>query len=215
MGETIEIGGRVRANGWKYVLVVGAGGAAGYLALPGPTGRDLICLAIGAASVLCILIGIRLHRPDDRTSWYFLAAGVAAFACGDGIEHYDGLAIRSGGPHPNPATVCYLIGYLFAIVAVIRLGRRLAHSGLREDYADGTIITLGALAVSWNFLMNAYVYNSSLTSFGTLVVLGYPAMDLALIFFVFTSLLFRVGQPSVPQAHRRRPDRHGGDRLHP
>ncbi len=52
---------------------------------------------------------------------------------------------------------------------------------------------MGALAVSWNFVMNASVYNSSLTSTETLVTLAYPVMDLAVVFFVFYSLLLRVG----------------------
>ena len=165
---------------------------AGYLALPGPTGRDALCGAAGVASVACILLGIRLYQPEDRASWYLLAAGVAAFVTGDSLENSTGHQIRAAGPHPTASTVAYLAGYLIVIMAVIRLSRRLNHSGLREDYADAAIISLGALAVAWTFLMNTYVYNASLSSFGTLVVLGYPAMDLVLIFFVFYSLLFRV-----------------------
>ncbi|MGD0393386.1 MAG: bifunctional diguanylate cyclase/phosphodiesterase [Acidimicrobiales bacterium] len=186
----------MRAHAWKYVLVMGAGALAGYLALRGTTARDALCQAVGLASVACILAGVRLHRPRDRASWYLLAAGVAAFTCGDAVQNYDGLTVRAGGPHPTPATAFYLIGYLFTIVAVVRFSTGLRHSGRREDCADAAIISLGTLAASWTFLMNAYVYDTSLTSFGTLVVLGYPAMDLALIFFVFYSLLLRVaGRP--------------------
>ena len=182
----------MRAQAWKLVLVMGTCTVAGYLALPGPTGRDALCGAVGVASVACILLGIRLYQPEDRASWYLLAAGVAAFVTGDSLENSTGHQIRAAGPHPTASTVAYLAGYLIVITAVIRLSRRLNHSGLREDYADAAIISLGALAVAWTFLMNTYVYNASLSSFGTLVVLGYPAMDLVLIFFVFYSLLFRV-----------------------
>ena len=182
----------MRANAWKFALVMGTCTVAGYVALSGTTARDALCQAVGAASVVCILIGVRLHHPDDRASWYLLAAGVAAFVGGDSLESYDGHPVRAGGPHPTAATALYLVGYLILIVAVIRLSRHLNHSGRREDYADAAIISLGALAIAWTFLMNAYVYDSSLTPFGTLTVLGYPAMDLALIFFVFSSLLFKV-----------------------
>jgi hypothetical protein len=175
---------------------MGAVVVAGYLALPGTTARDALCQAVGVASVACILVGVRLRRPGDRAGWYLLAAGVAAFTCGDAVQNDHGLMVRAGGPHPTPATAFYLIGYLLAIAAVIRFSTGLKHSGRREDYADAAIISLGTLAASWTFLINAYVYNTSISSFGTLVVLGYPAMDLALIFFVLYSLLLRVaGRP--------------------
>ena len=178
------------------MLVVGACAVAGYMALSGTTGHDVISEAAGMAAAVCILVGIRLHRPHDRTGWYLLTLGLAGFVAGDCIQNVRGLPVETIGPHPTVANAFYLAGYLFSIAAAIRLSRNPNRSGRREGYADAAIISLGALAISWHFLINPYVYDSSLTSFGTLVVLAYPAMDLALIFIVFHSLLFRAaGRP--------------------
>ena len=57
---------------------------------------------------------------EDRASWYLLAAGVAAFVCGDALENFYGLGAGRWAP-PDGANACYLAGYLFVIVAVIRL----------------------------------------------------------------------------------------------
>ena len=186
----------LRTHAWKFALAIGACAVGGYFALSGVAAHDAITEAVGMAAVLGILVGIRLQRPSDRTGWYLLALGVLGFVGGDCFESIHGLPVEVVDPHPTAATVFYLAGYLFTIAAAIRLSRNSNPSGRREGYADAAIITLGTLAISWHFLINSYVYDASLTSFGTLVVLAYPAMDLALIFIVFHSLLFRaVGRP--------------------
>ena len=186
----------LRTHAWKFALAIGACAVGGYFALSGVAAHDAITEAVGMAAVLGILVGIRLQRPSDRTGWYLLALGVLGFVGGDCFESIHGLPVEAVDPHPTAATVFYLAGYLFTIAAAIRLSRNSNPSGRREGYADAAIITLGTLAISWHFLINSYVYDASLTSFGTLVVLAYPAMDLALIFIVFHSLLFRaVGRP--------------------
>ena len=168
------------------------------------------------AAVVCILIGIRVQQSERPDRLVPPGPGSRRLRRRRLLrERPTASRSRRSGPHPTAANAFYLAGYLFTIAAAIRLSRNPNQSGRREGYADAAIISLGALAISWHFLINAYVYDASLTSFGTLVVLGYPAMDLALIFIVFHSLLFRAVRPSLPQAHRRRPDRHRVDRLRP
>src|SRR5580693_4860112 len=145
------------AKAWRYVLVLGVGAVAGYLVVPGAMRRDTLFLAVEVASVLGILIGVRVNRPNDRVAWYLLALGGAAFTSGDLIAHADHLAPRVVSPDPSAGYGLYLAGYLCTFAAVIRLGRDPAHSRRREDYADAAIITLGATAVSWYFVMASSV----------------------------------------------------------
>jgi hypothetical protein len=65
----------MRRNAWKCWVITGVAVTAGYFAVPGATGRDIVYLAIGLGSVAAILIGTVLHRPQDRLSWYLLALG--------------------------------------------------------------------------------------------------------------------------------------------
>ena len=85
----------------------------------------------------------------------------------------------------------YLTGYPFLFAGVLRLTRNPDRSVRREDTADAAIVSMGALAISWHFLMNSYVHDTTLNTFGMLVNLAYPIMDIALVFLVFRTLLFR------------------------
>jgi diguanylate cyclase len=175
---------------WKYVLVLGLAVVAGYFALPNVTSQGVVYQTIGILSVACILIGVTIHRPPDRLGWYLLAIGGLCFTIGDGIENYYGLILHQAVPFPSIADAFYLAGYPFVFAGILRLTRSPSHSTRREDYADATILSIGALALSWHFLMNSYVHDASLTTFGKLVILAYPIMDIALIFIVARALLF-------------------------
>ncbi len=181
---------------WKYVLALGLCSVAGYLLAPGATPKDALFQAMGTASVLCILIGIRLHRPHERLGWFVLALGVAAFTGADFLTHADHLPPHAARPELSGAHAMYLAGYLCIFAAVIRLGRDPNHSRTREDYIDAAIVSLGVLAVSSRLLMTSYVHGGAYTTEGRLVLLSYPILDVVLIFIVFRSLLFGVlGRP--------------------
>jgi hypothetical protein len=76
-----------RRNAWKVTLIVGISAVAGYFVLPGATSQDIAYSLFGLASVVCILIGVRLNRPADRLGWYLVAIAGACFALGDGTSN--------------------------------------------------------------------------------------------------------------------------------
>jgi diguanylate cyclase (GGDEF)-like protein len=172
------------------LLAVGLCVIAGYFALPGPASQDAVYQAFGVGSVVCILLGVRIFRPEDRLSWYLLAIGGLFFTMGDGAENYYGLILHQSVPFPSVCDAFYLTGYPFVFAGILRLTRNPNQSARREDYADAAIIAIGALALSWHFLMNSYVDDASLTTIGKLVILAYPVMDIALVFVVCRALLF-------------------------
>jgi diguanylate cyclase (GGDEF)-like protein len=185
-----------RALAWKFVLVIGLCAVAGSVLLPGPADRHVVGQLLGIGAAACILVGIHVQRPEDRVGWYLLAGGVLGFTGGDIVAEHDHLAVHMGGPQLNGATAAYLIGYLLIMAGAVRLGRNPGHSGGREDTADAAIISLGALAFSWHFLMDAYAAAPALSTHGKLVELIYPVLDIVLIFIVFRSLFF--GSPNRP-----------------
>jgi diguanylate cyclase len=181
---------KLRSNTWKYALVAGTCLAAGYFALPNPTSQDAAYTAFGTLSVVCILVGIHLHHPEDRLSWYFLATAGAMFTLGDDVQNYYDIVLHVSAPFPSMADALYLAGYPFLFTGVLRLTRGARRSSQREDMIDAAIISMGAMAISWHFLMSSYVHDGSLTTFGMLVTLAYPIMDIGLLFIVFSALLF-------------------------
>jgi diguanylate cyclase (GGDEF)-like protein len=161
-----------------------------YFALPNETSQDIVYSVLGSASVVCILVGIRLQRPKDRLSWYFLALAGTCFTLGDDASSFYNLVLHVSVPFPSFADALYLAGYPFLFAGVLRLTRNPNRSYRRENYADAAIVSMGALAISWHFLMNSYVHDATLTTFGMLVDLAYPIMDIALLFILFRALLF-------------------------
>ena len=180
----------LRSTVWKCVLIGGMCVIAVYFALPNETSQDIVYSALGTASVVCILVGIRLQRPKDRLSWYFLALAGTCFTLGDDASSFYNLVLHVSVPFPSFADALYLAGYPFLFAGVLRLTRNPNRSFRRENYADAAIVSMGALAISWHFLMNSYVHDSTLTTFGMLVTLAYPIMDIALLFVLFRALLF-------------------------
>ena len=180
---------RLKLAAWKYVLIAGLGSIAVYFVLP-LTGKDVAYSVLGSASVICILIGIRINRPSDRLGWYFLAIAGACFTLGDDAWSYYNVVLHSTVPFPSFADALYLSGYPFLFAGVLRLTRNQNRSARREDNADAAVVALGALAISWHFLMNSYVHDSTLGTFGMVVNLAYPIMDIALVFIVFRALVF-------------------------
>lgn len=175
---------------WKIVLVVGACFIAEYYAFPVLTNQNIVYSFLGKAAVVCVLLGVRLNRPKDRGAWYLIAAAIGCFSIGDDITTYYQV-VRHNLPFPSFADAIYLLGYPFLFAGVIRLTRTSTDASSRENTCDATIVALGALAISWQFLMDSYVHNLTLSTFGMFVNLAYPMMDIGLIFVVFRALLLR------------------------
>ncbi len=185
---------KLRSNAWKYALIGGISAVAGYFVLPNATTQDAVFSTLGTASVVCILVGIHLHRPKDRLSWYLIALAGACFTLGDDALTYYNLVLHTDAPSPSFADVLYLAGYPFLFAGVLRLTRDPNRSIRREDNADAAIVSMGALAILWHFLMHSYVQDASLSTLGMLVNLAYPIMDIALVFILFRALLFGVAR---------------------
>ena len=181
----------LRATAWKYALLGGLCVVGGYFLLPNPTSQTIVYSALGTASVVCILAGIHLHQPKDRLGWYFLALAGGCFTLGDDAWSFYSSILHISVPYPSFADALYLAGYPFLFAGVLRLTRNSNRSARREDNADAAIVAMGALAISWHFLMNSYVHNTTLNTLGMLVNLAYPIMDIALVFLVFRWLLFK------------------------
>ena len=177
-------------NIWKFTLVGGLLIVAGYFALPGVASQDAVYQLVGVASVICILIGVQIHRPVNKVGWILLAVGGTFFTLGDAVENVYGAILHLSIPFPSIADAFYLAGYPFLFAGILKLTHNPHDKARREDYTDAAIVALGALAFSWTFLMRSYVHDSSLTTGGKLVILAYPILDIALVFIVFRSLLF-------------------------
>ncbi len=183
---------------WNVVLAAGLVAVAGYFALPGAAAKDGGYFAIGAASVVCVAVGIARRRPAERLGWVAIAVGNLCFVCGDAV--YDGYqyVLHRPTPFPSFADALYLAGYPWLVLGIARVTRgRAAKARTRESLADAAIVAAGALAISWHFLMGAYATDPSVGTFGKLVNLAYPVLDLAVLFVVVEGLVFGTARRPV------------------
>jgi diguanylate cyclase (GGDEF)-like protein len=168
---------------------MGAAAVAGYFALPGAAAKDVGYSVIGSASVIAVLIAVRVLRPAERLGWLMLALGNLCFVLGDGVYDVYQFVLHRAVPFPSIADALYLSGYPFLFIGVRRLAR--AHGvPARESFADAGIVSIGALALSWHFLMGNEIHSSAMGTFAKLVTMAYPVMDIVVLFIVLRGLLF-------------------------
>ncbi|HUV57923.1 MAG TPA: EAL domain-containing protein [Acidimicrobiales bacterium] len=180
----------MRQQAWKSVLAVGGLLTAAYFALPSPSAQNVLYSLLGFASVVGILVGVRWHHPVNRLGWYFIAAAGACFTLGDDVWDMYGF-MHIAVPFPSYADALYLAGYPFLFAGLLRLTRDAERAYWREENTDAAIVSIGVLAISWQFLLDSFVHDPSLSVAGLLVNMAYPIMDVALIFILFRSILFR------------------------
>lgn len=182
-----------KPQAWKYASLGGLLLIAIYFFLPNVNSQNVDYAVLGTASVVFILVGVHINQPKNRMGWYLVAAAGAFFTLGDDVYSIYSI-LHVTVPFPSYADALYLPGYPLLFLGVLSLTRGAGSSSQREDTADALIVALGALALSWHFLMNSYVHDSGLTNFGLAVYMAYPIMDIALVFVVFRALLFRRSQ---------------------
>jgi diguanylate cyclase (GGDEF)-like protein len=111
------------------------------------------------------------------------------FVIGDGLNNYYQLILHANLPNPSIADVFYLAGYPFMFAAIILLSRQTYSNGT-ERLIDAGIVMLAGLALSWHFLISPYVGEHGLSTLARLVYVAYPLMDIALLYLLFSRLLF-------------------------
>ncbi len=174
---------------WKGVLGAGLCVVVGYFVVPGEAAKDLTYSAVGVSSTIFVWLGVRWHRPAERLGWYLLGAANACFVFGDGVLDFYDLVLHRSAPFPSVADALYLFGYPFLFAGVFRVSRPRGSRDSREARADAAVVCIGALALSWQFLMHSYAHDSTVDAFGKLVTMAYPVMDLGVVFIVVSALL--------------------------
>jgi diguanylate cyclase len=184
----------LRRSTWKGVLAAGLCILALYFALPGEAAKDVTYSFVGISSSICVWLGVRFHRPAERVGWYLLGGANVCFVLGDGVLDVYDLILHTAAPFPSVADALYLLGYPFLFAGVFRISRSRAGRESREERADAAIVCIGALALSWQFLMHSYAADPTASGFGKLVTMAYPVMDLGVVFIVVSALLSGVAR---------------------
>jgi diguanylate cyclase (GGDEF)-like protein len=150
-----------------------------------------------AATVVAIVVGVRVNRVARPLPWYLLAAGQLAFLGGDLLWDYYERVLHTD-PFPSLADASYLVGYPLIAAAVLVFLRRRALTTDFGSLLDAGIISVGVGVVSWVYLITPYVTDPSLRTIDKVISSAYPVGDLLLLCLV-VRLLLVPGQR--PRAH--------------
>ncbi|HZD01865.1 MAG TPA: sensor histidine kinase [Actinomycetes bacterium] len=178
---------RERANPlWARYLTAGAAVVVLYLLL-GPSGPLSLSLPavlpyslVSASSVVALVVGVRLYKPQDVRPWRLLAAGQLVFLLSNltGLALFTILGLRRDS---SAADVVYLIRYPFLLLALLLLVRRRTPGRDRAGLIDALIVATSIGVVYWAFLLDSAVQEQSLSLARRLTLLAYPSVDLLLL----------------------------------
>jgi signal transduction histidine kinase len=168
-----------RQRPWYPILGAGIAATALYYLLDNPWqlawGNVIACGAVAAMAVV-----LWRRRPAPLLPWLLLLAGVACFAVGDLMwTWYDQVAHTD--PFPSAADIVYLAGYPLLAASLVLLIRGRAPRGDWGSLIDATVIAVGTGLLVWEFLVEPYVRDASLSLLERVVSIAYPVGDVLLI----------------------------------
>ncbi len=152
--------------------------AAAYLLVPGDHPGWLYDVA-GLLCVAAIAIGMRVHTPAGRAVWRALGAGVLLLVTGDLVyEVLDRPGVEP--PFPSLADIPYLLAYPFLVLGLWRAGT-LRGGRDRASSVDGVVVALAVAVPVWTYWIAPAVDGAKATDLATVVSVGYPVLDLAIV----------------------------------
>ena len=148
---------------------------------PAPFRTAPMLNAIGASSVIAIVVGVRLWKPKQRLAWYLMALGQALFVAGDVITYNYQRLFHAPLPFPSIGDVLYLAVYpcLMAGILLLVAARNPKRDG--GSLIDSLIIATGFGAFSWVFIMSHLWHQAGSSLLVQTVSIAYPTMDLLLL----------------------------------
>jgi diguanylate cyclase (GGDEF)-like protein len=172
----------MRNKSWKIWLVAGAITIALYYTIVPKISHaiEVVYFAVGFATVVAIVVGIRIHRPQRAWVWYLLAVAMGLWVIGDGI--YNALTIfHPNFSYPSPADPFFLLAYPVFGAGLILVQKKRTRGTRSGVMVEAAIITFAASLVSWIFLMRPYLADPKATLMAKIVSISYPVADLFLL----------------------------------
>jgi len=178
---------------WKWYALV----LVGLIVLSRVTGgttQAIMGVVLLVALVTATVVGIRMHKPADRVTWYFILANQVLFLLGNLLQYVlqDVLKIRL---YPSPADALFVMTYAALIVALLRILRtRFGGVADRASALDAIVITAGACVATWHFWA-ADALRHDMPVLARITLASYPILDLTVFMLAVRTLLGRGAKP--------------------
>jgi diguanylate cyclase (GGDEF)-like protein len=134
-------------------------------------------LAVGASTAAAMVVGPRLNRSTERTTWTVLLVVCLLFAAGPALR---GMVSDAHGIAVVLPDTVLVPGYVLAIWAMLRV-MRLRGTRDTEAVLDVLVVVGGAMLLSVSYVVAPAVTRSDLPIQLALLVSVYPIFDVALL----------------------------------
>jgi diguanylate cyclase len=135
--------------------------------------------ALGLASSLAIIVGVRAHRPANAPVWYLFAIGKMIFTGGD-ITYSIYVYGFGTSPFPSVGDLFYLVSYPFLFGGLVALIRGRSAGRDRAGILDSCIVGVALGLLCWVFVMDPIVDHHG-PLLGMVVSLSYPIADVCMV----------------------------------
>jgi diguanylate cyclase len=134
-------------------------------------------LAVGASTAAAMVVGPRINRSDERTTWTAMLVVCLLFGAGPALR---GLVQDAHGLAVVAPDAVLIPGYLLGIWAMLRV-MRLRGARSAEALLDVVVVVVGAMLLSVSYVVAPAVTTSALPTWQALLVSVYPVLDVVLL----------------------------------
>jgi diguanylate cyclase (GGDEF)-like protein len=143
----------------------------------GPVGQQCVYALIGVGSAVCVVVGVRLHRPAHPMAWLLLGA---ALLCGAAANTVWAVQISLfGSPGFSAVDVLYLAMYPLLAAGLAMLPERPAGSSRSVGMVEAGIVTCTGATLAWVLLYDPNIVHAEQPAYSGAT--AYPIFDLLLV----------------------------------
>ena len=170
-----------RRNAWWLYLAAMVPVAGLYLVGPDVFNAGPVFNGLGLSAVAAIVAGVLINRPPAKAPWILFAVGQTLFVTGDVLAYNYQRFFGGALPFPSVADIPYLGVSPVIVVGLVLLIRRRSPGRDWGSFIDSVIVTTGVGLVSWIFLIEPYLHDTTLTIPTKLTSIAYPLTDLLIL----------------------------------
>jgi diguanylate cyclase (GGDEF)-like protein len=134
-------------------------------------------LAVGTSTAAAMVVGPRLNRSTERTTWTAMLVVCLLFAAGPALR---ALVRDAPGLVVVAPDAVLLPGYVLGIWAMTRV-MRLRGAWNAEVLLDVVVVVVGAMLLSVSYVVAPAITRSTLPTWQALLVSVYPVLDVVLL----------------------------------